>query len=295
MRAGCRVAIIGGSGLYDMPGLAETRELRLKTPFGNPSGPLLIGRLAGVPCAFLARHGRGHTLLPSEINARANIWALKSLGAGRIIAVSAVGSLKEEIAPRDFVFPDQLVDETKDRTTTFFGQGIVAHVAFDRPFCADSSRLMFEQASRLGLRAHAGGTLVCMEGPAFSSRAESLAHRRLGYDIIGMTAIPEAKLAREAELCYAPISLVTDYDCWKEGAEVSASQIMDNLAANTANAHRLIVAAVSALAALPRHCPCAAALARAVSTDPRHLNRRTAKKLELIVGKYLKPTGRTPS
>jgi 5'-methylthioadenosine phosphorylase len=289
------IGIIGGSGFYDMPGLSSRRTLRVKTPFGQPSGPILLGSLGGVPCAFLARHGAGHALLPSEINGRANIWALKSLEVERIISVSAVGSLKEDIAPRDFVFPDQLVDETSRRTTTFFGQGIVAHVAFDRPFCADVSRLMFEQASRLGIHAHSGGTLVCMEGPAFSSKAESLTHRRMGYDIIGMTASPEAHLAREAQICYAPMSLVTDYDCWKEGAEVSPSQIRDNLTANTANAQRLIAAVVPGLSALPRRCRCATALEHAIFTSPSTINRRTAKKLELIVSKHLKPTGRKPS
>ncbi len=287
MKTNALIGIIGGSGFYDMPGLSARRVRRVKTPFGNPSGPILLGTLEDVPCAFLARHGAGHTLLPSEINGRANIWALKSLGVERILSVSAVGSLKEELAPRDFVFPDQLVDKTKGRTSTFFGEGIVAHVTFDRPFCAELSRLMFAKASSLGIRAHAGGTLVCMQGPAFSTKAESLTHRRLGYDIIGMTASPEAQLAREAEICYAPMSLVTDYDCWKQGAEVSPSQIVDNLAANTANAQRLIAAIVPALAALPRRCPCSSALAHAILTAPAQLDRRTAGKLGLIVGKYV--------
>ena len=285
MKKRALIGIIGGSGFYDMPGLASRRTLRVRTPFAQPSGPLLLGTLAGVPCAFMARHGAGHTLLPSEINSRANIWAFKSLGVERLIAVSAVGSLKEKIAPRDFVFPDQIADETKGRTSTFFGRGIVAHVAFDRPFCADVSRLMSERAARLGIRSHAGGTLVCMEGPAFSSKAESLTHRRLGYDIIGMTACPEAQLAREAQICYAPMSLVTDYDCWKEGEEVSPDQIRNNLAANTANARRLIAAVVPGLAALPRRCRCASALESAIFTAPPHINRRTAKKLEMIIGR----------
>ncbi len=282
------LAVIGGSGLYDMPGITGRRDIRVKTPFGPPSSPILLGDLSGVACAFLPRHGRGHTRLPCEVNSRANIWALKALGVERVVAISAVGSLKEELPPRDLVFPDQLVDETKGRPSTFFGDGLVAHVAFDNPFCAEQSRLLHERARGLGIRAHTGGTLVCMEGPAFSTRAESEYHRRQGYDIIGMTALPEAKLAREAELCYAPICLVTDYDCWKEGEEVSSSKVVDNLAVNVTNAQRLLAAAIPALAARRRLCRCATALAGSIFTDPKLADRRTLRKLDLLVGRYLK-------
>lgn len=288
MKNRASLGVIGGSGLYDIPGIAGRREVRLKTPFGAPSGPLLLGELSGVACAFLPRHGPGHTKLPGEVNSRANIWALKSLGVERVVAVSAVGSLKEELPPRDFVFPDQLVDETKGRPATFFGAGLVAHVAFDHPFCAEQSRLLHEAARGLGIAAHAGGTLVCMEGPAFSTKAESEYHRRQGYDVIGMTALPEAKLAREAELCYCPVCLVTDYDCWKEGEEVSSGKVVENLSVNVANAQRLLAAAVPALAARQRLCRCATALAGAIFSDPKQADRRTLRKLDLLVGRHLK-------
>jgi len=284
----CKVAVIGGSGLYDMPGLTRRRELRLRTPFGAPSGPVVLGELSGVPCAFLARHGRGHALLPGEINNRANIWALKSLGAEQVLSLSAVGSLKESLAPRDFVFPDQLVDETKGRAATFFGGGLVAHVAFDRPFCAEAAGLLYKQARGLSLRARLGATLVCIEGPAFSTKAESEYHRRQGYDLVGMTASPEAKLAREAELCYAQAALVTDYDCWKEGEEVSSGKVAEHLAANVANAQRLVAAAVPELAARSRRCRCASALAGALFTDPSRIPAAAARRLGLLVGRYLK-------
>jgi len=282
------LAVIGGSGLYCMPDITNPEEVRIKTPFGPTSAPILLGSISSTPCAFLARHGRGHVLLPSEVNSRANIWALKSLGVERIISISAVGSLKEELAPRDFVFPDQLVDETKGRCSTFFGAGLVAHVAFDHPFCARQSQLLYRHAQGLGLRCHQGGTLVCMEGPAFSTRAESEYHRRMGYAIIGMTALPEAKLAREAEICYSSVSLVTDYDCWKDGEEVSSSQVLENLSVNVTNAQRLIARALAELAALPRDCRCAAALSAAIFTNPEHIDRRTARRLGPIVAKRLK-------
>jgi 5'-methylthioadenosine phosphorylase len=285
------VGFIGGSGLYDMPGLLHRRELRLRTPFGAPSGPVVLGELSGVVCAFLPRHGLGHVLLPSEVNSRANILALKSLGVERVVSISAVGSLKEELAPRDFVFPDQLVDETQGRPSSFFGSGLVAHVAFDRPFCRGQADLLREKAISLGIRAHQGGTLVCMEGPAFSTKAESEFHRRQGYDIIGMTAVPEAKLAREAELCYAAVCLVTDYDCWKEGEEVSSSKVVENLTRNVADARRLLAAAAPALAARPRDCRCATALAGAIFTDPRRAAPAALRRLEPLVGKYLRPKG----
>ncbi|MBI5241521.1 MAG: S-methyl-5'-thioadenosine phosphorylase [Elusimicrobia bacterium] len=282
------VGVIGGSGLYDMPAVTGRREVRVRTPFGVPSGPILLGALSGVPCAFLPRHGRGHVLLPCEVNSRANIWALKSLGVERVVSISAVGSLKEELPPRDFVFPAQLVDETKGRVSTFFGGGLVAHVAFDQPFCAEEARLLHETARGLDISSHLGQTLVCMEGPAFSTKAESEYHRRQGYDIIGMTAVPEAKLAREAELCYAAACLVTDYDCWKEGEEVSSGKVVENLHVNVSNAQRLLAKAVPALAARRRACRCAAALAGAIFTDPRRADRRAVRRLGLLAGRYLK-------
>lgn len=283
-----KIAVIGGSGLYDMPSVVDRREVTVVTPFGDPSGPILLGRLGGVACAFLPRHGKGHVLLPSEIPARANIWALKSLGVERVVAVTAVGSLKEELAPRHFVFPDQLVDETKGRPSTFFGGGLVAHVAFDKPFCAAQADLLHASCRDLGVVARRGGTYCCMEGPAFSTRAESEYHRRQGYDVIGMTASPEAKLAREAELCYAVVALVTDYDCWKEGEEVSSELVVQNLTANVTNAQRLLERALPRLAELARACRCAHALEGALFSNPKAMSKAALKRLDLLVGPYVK-------
>jgi 5'-methylthioadenosine phosphorylase len=281
-----KIGVIGGSGLYDIPGLRSVRRMEVKTPFGDPSGPITLGELNGVDCAFLPRHGIGHVLLPAEIPARANIWALKSLGVERLVAVSAVGSLKEELVPRHFVFPDQILDRTKGRESTFFGKGIVAHVAFDRPFCADQTALLIGKAKELGLTSHAGGTYVCMEGPAFSTKAESHFHRSLGASIIGMTAIPEAKLAREAELCYSMAALVTDYDCWKEGEEVSNDKVVATMHANVANAVKLLEAVLPAAAGLSRRCKCAKALEGAIFTAPQNMDRKSSKKLELLIGRF---------
>ncbi len=279
-----RVAVIGGSGLYRMKNVRDLAEVRVKTPYGDPSDAVFIGALSGVRCAFLPRHGRGHSLLPSELNGRANIWALKSLGVERILAFGAVGSLKASLAPRHFVFPDQLVDKTYQRRSTFFGGGIVAHVAFSRPFCGDLSGRLLRAARRLNIPSHRGGTYACMEGPAFSTRAESLLHRRLGYSIIGMTVVPEAKLAREAEICYAPVAMVTDYDCWKEGEEVSTEKVLAVLSANAENAQALIEAALPEAAAAPRSCPCATALRNAVMTRPEAMPKETLRKLSPILG-----------
>lgn len=281
------IAVLGGSGLYDMKGLTEVSERRVRTPFGEPSDAVLVGKLAGVRCAFLPRHGRGHRLLPSELNSRANIWALKSLGVERIIALGAVGSLREELAPRHFVFPDQLVDETKGRQTTFFGDGVVAHVAFARPFCDELSGMLYSSAKALGLRAHRGGTYICMEGPAFSTRAESDMHRRLGYSIIGMTALGEAKLAREAEICYSAVAMVTDFDCWKEDDEVSTEKVVEHLLANVANGQKLVAASLPEIAARERRCPCSSALKGAIFTAPKAMNRKTTRKLELLIRRYV--------
>ncbi|MCX5788495.1 MAG: S-methyl-5'-thioadenosine phosphorylase [Elusimicrobia bacterium] len=281
-----KIAVIGGSGLYEMDNLTDVREARVQTPFGDPSDALVLGTLSGVRCAFLPRHGRGHVLLPSEINGRANIWALKSLGVERIIAVGAVGSLKESIVPRDFVFPDQLVDETKGRRSSFFGEGVVAHVAFAQPFCEDGNAVLHDEARALGVRCHRGGVYCCMEGPQFSTKAESAMHRMLGYSVIGMTAVPEAKLAREAEICYSLAALITDYDCWKEGEEVSADAVVQTLKANIADARALVERAIRPLASLSRRCPCARALEGAVVTSPGKASPAALKRLELILGKH---------
>lgn len=284
-----KVGIIGGSGLYAMEGVADVRRVKVKTPFGPPSDDVALGTLGGVRCAFLARHGQGHRLLPSELPSRANIWALKSLGVERVISLSAVGSLQEKLAPRHFVFPDQIADETKGRPSTFFGEGVVAHVAFAHPFCGPLSDALYAAARDLGVTAHRGGTYICMEGPLFSTKAESHMHRQLGYSVIGMTAAQEAKLAREAELCYALAAMVTDYDCWKDDDEVSTEKVIEHLMANAANALRLVAAVLPAVAGAPRACPCATALKGAIFTRPEAMDRKTARKLDLLIGKYVRP------
>ncbi len=282
-----RIAVIGGSGLYDIPGIEDVKSVKIKTPFGDPSDAIVVGRLEGVRCAFLPRHGRGHRILPSEIPARANIYALKSLGVERIIGVGACGSLKEELAPRHFVVPDQIYDRTKSRPSTFFGGGVVGHVAFDHPFCGPMSSVLYESAVKIGVTAHRGGTYVCMEGPQFSTKAESEVNRKLGFSVIGMTVLPEAKLAREAEICYSTVSLVTDYDVWKEGEEVSVEKVIQTLSANVDNVRRLIRLALPRLTE-PRRCRCAEALKYAVFTDHKAMDPAARKKLDLIIGKYFK-------
>lgn len=282
-----RLAVIGGSGLYQLEGATDVKEVRVKTPFGDPSDAIILATVAGVRVAFLPRHGRGHRLLPGEVPSRANIWALKSLGVERIVSVSAVGSLREELAPRHFVFPDQLSDETKGRPSTFFGKGVVAHVAFAHPFCGDMADFLYDQARAAGIVSHKGGTYACMEGPLFSTKAESNKHRQLGFSLIGMTASPEAKLAREAEICYQPVALVTDYDCWKEDDHVSTEKVVEHLVANVGNARLLLQAALPKLAALPRRCACATALKGAVFTDPKAMDKKTKKTLMPLIGKYV--------
>jgi 5'-methylthioadenosine phosphorylase len=281
-----KIGVIGGSGLYDIPGLTSVRTIQVRTPFGEPSSVVKIGELGGVECAFLARHGRGHTILPSEINVKANIWAMKWLGVEKLLAVSAVGSLKEELPPLHFVIPDQILDRTKGRPSTFFGNGIVAHVTFDRPFCAGQSKLLAEKARGLNLPMSEGGTYVCMEGPQFSTKAESHFHRSLGASVIGMTAIPEAKLAREAEMCYSMAALVTDYDCWKEGAEVTNEQVIQTMHANVANAIKLLGEMIPAAAKRKRDCHCGKALEGAIFTAPHSMDPKAAKKLELLIGRF---------
>jgi 5'-methylthioadenosine phosphorylase len=281
------LAVIGGSGLYDIPGMSEVEERRVKTPFGDTSDVIVTGRLAGTRCAFLPRHGRGHRLLPSEVPSRANIYALKSLGVERVIGVGACGSLKEGLAPRRFVIPDQAVDNTRHRAGTFFGNGVVGHVSLDRPFCADLSDALFNAAHEVGVTAHRGGTYVCIEGPAFSTKAESRVNRANGFDVVGMTVAPEYTLAREAELCYATVSLVTDYDVWKDGEEVSVGAVIETLKDNVENVKNLIVAVLPRLAG-PRACRCGSALEHAVFTDPKAMKPATRKKLELLIGKYFR-------
>ena len=281
------IGIIGGSGLYAMPGLTAVREERVETPFGDPSDAFVLGELEGRKVAFLARHGRGHRLLPSELNFRANIYAMKKLEVERIISVSAVGSLKEEHKPTDFVIPDQFIDRTFRRVSTFFGDGLVAHVGFGDPVCATVGKAIAEGCAREGVIGKAGGTYVCMEGPQFSTRAESNLYRSWGADVIGMTNLQEAKLAREAEICYATVAMVTDYDCWREGHDdVTVDQIVAVLHQNAANACRVVRAVVVGMPR-ERNCACAAALKFAMLTDPAVIPAETRKKLDLLVGKYL--------
>lgn len=282
-----KIGVIGGSGIYDIEGITETRKQKISTPFGDPSDTIVIGNLEGIPVAFLPRHGRGHFIMPSELNSRANIYALKSLGVEQIISISACGSLKEELKPRDIVIPDQLFDRTRQRPYTFFGEGIVAHIGFANPYCPELSQTLYQVAKDLRLSVHLSGTYVCIEGPQFSTKAESKVFRSLGFSIIGMTNLPEAKLAREAEICYATLGLVTDYDVWKEGEEVSVERVVGNLLANIENVKKLIKAVIPRLER-ERKCECASALAYAIQTHKWAINRRTAKKLDLLIGKYLK-------
>ncbi|MGB7134615.1 MAG: S-methyl-5'-thioadenosine phosphorylase [Acidobacteriaceae bacterium] len=287
------IGIIGGSGLYAMPGLTAVHEERIETPFGDPSDAFVLGELEGHRVAFLARHGRGHRILPSELNFRANIYAMKKLGVERILSLSAVGSLKEEHKPGDFVVVDQFIDRTFLRTATFFGEGIVGHVAFGDPVCATVAQAIASSCRTEGVSAAFGGTYVCMEGPQFSTRAESNLYRSWGADVIGMTNLQEAKLAREAEICYATAAMVTDYDCWREGHDdVTVEQIVAVLNQNAANACRVVR---SAVAAMPRErkCACAAALQFAILTSPDAIPAAAREKLDLLLGKYLKPKSTT--
>jgi 5'-methylthioadenosine phosphorylase len=282
------IGIIGGSGLYEMPGLQDVHEIRIRTPFGDPSDALVTGKLEGRHVAFLARHGRGHRILPSEINFRANICAMKMLGVHRILSVSAVGSLKEELAPLEFLIPDQFYDRTKLRISTFFGEGLVAHVSFDHPVCPQLSEVVGAAADNAGVKAHRGGTYICMEGPQFSTLAEAKVHRQMGFDVIGMTNVTEAKLAREAELCYVTVAMITDYDCWHpQHASVTLEQIIGNLNRNAGNAQNVIRAAVRGMPA-NRTCKCGSALAHALVTDLRLVPAATRRKLAPIAGKYFK-------
>jgi 5'-methylthioadenosine phosphorylase len=285
--AEAEIGVIGGSGLYQMPGLADVRGLAVETPFGAPSDPYVVGTLEGRRVAFLARHGRGHRILPSELNFRANIHGFKQLGVERILSLSAVGSLKEEHKPLDFVVPDQFFDRTRHRIDTFFGDGIVAHVAFGDPICAELAGSV-ESACRLaGVNVKRGGTYLCMEGPQFSTKAESSTYRAWGMDVIGMTNLQEAKLAREAELCYVTVAMVTDYDCWHPHHDsVTVSQIIAVLVKNAENACEVVRRTVSSLPA-GRTCKCGSALAHAILTERDKIPAATRDKLKLILNKYL--------
>lgn len=281
------IGIIGGTGLYQMPGLEEACQVEVETPFGPPSAPLVVGKLDGRVVAFLARHGRGHRHIPGEVPVRANIWALKSLGVERIVSISAVGSMREEIRPLDMVIPDQYVDRTNGRPGTFFGRGIAVHISFDRPTCPHVAEALYRAATQAGGRVHRGGTYICIEGPAFSTKAESRIYRQWGVDVIGMTALPEAKLAREAEMCYATLAFVTDYDVWHESeAAVTVDMILENLHRNTEMAQRVIRAVVPMLDG-PRDCPCGSALATAIVTRPEAMPPDEREKMHLLLGKYL--------
>ena len=291
--AQAEIGIIGGSGLYSMPGLTDTRAFPVDTPFGPPSEAYVLGTLEGRRVAFLARHGRGHHILPSELNFRANIHGFKQLGVERIMSISAVGSLKEEHRPLDFVIPDQFFDRTTKRVSTFFGDGIVAHISFADPVCAETSGLLEAACRKAGVNAKRGGTYVCIEGPQFSTKAESNVYRSLGMDIIGMTNLQEAKLAREAELCYATVGMVTDYDCWHPAHEsVTVEQIVANLQKNAENAAKVVRYAVAAVPKA-RGCKCGQALASAIITARDKMSPQTLAKLSLLLDKYLsKPEGR---
>lgn len=280
-----RIGVIGGSGFYEL--LEDAREVAIETPFGAPSDAYFVGDIGGVPVAFLARHDRGHRILPSEVNYRANIWGMKALGVHSVLSASAVGSLREELEPLHVVVPDQLFDRTKSRPSTFFGDGVVAHVGFADPFCPHASRLIVEHGRASGATIHEGGTYVCIEGPQFSTRAESNVYRRLGFDVIGMTNLQEAKLAREAELCYATMALVTDYDVWYEGEEdVTLEQVIANVQRNVATAQEIVRRVVVALDD-ERDCACRHAVEHAINTPADLIPAATKEKLDLLIGKYM--------
>ena len=281
------IGIIGGSGLYSMPGLTDVQELRQQTPFGEPSDAYVLGTLEGRKVAFLARHGRGHRILPTELNFRANIHGFKQLGVERIVSLSAVGSLKEEHKPLEFMIPDQFFDRTRHRVDTFFGEGIVAHIAFADPICPELAEVVDTACKRAGVTGKRGGTYLCMEGPQFSTKAESNVYRAWGMDVIGMTNLQEAKLAREAETCYVTVAMVTDFDCWHPGHDaVTVNQIVAVLLKNAENACRVVQETVSAMPAR-RSCKCGSALAHAIITERDKIPAAAKEKLKLILGKYM--------
>ena len=280
--------MIGGSGLYEMDGMPGATSVDVATPFGKPSGSIIVGELDGVKVAFLPRHGKGHRFNPSHIPARANIYALKSIGVERIISVSAVGSLKEELAPLDLVIPSQLIDRTRLRESTFFDTDVVVHVAMADPFCAHTSHLVHHAAQALDINVHSGGTMVVMEGPAFSTRAESFMYRSWGADIIGMTALPAAKLAREAEICYATMAWITDYDCWHQTSEsVTVEMVIANLMKNVSTSKALLRQVIPTLGG-ERNCPCESALRDAIITQKEQIPEGLKRKLAPVTGRYLR-------
>ena len=281
------IGIIGGSGLYQMPGFTESREVAMETPFGAPSDVYVLGKLEGRAIAFLARHGRGHTISPTELNFRANIYGMKMLGVERIMSLSAVGSLKEEHRPGEFVIVDQFVDRTKHRISTFFNEGVVAHVALADPTCGELSKVVKAACDKSNITAKLGGTYLCMEGPQFSTKAESNLYRSWGLDVIGMTNLQEAKLSREAEICYATVAMVTDYDCWHAGHDsVTVEQIIAVLVQNASNACEVVRSAVAAMPG-ERRCKCGAALKHAIITQPDKISPAARKRLALLLDKYL--------
>ena len=283
-----KIGVIGGSGLYDMPDLKNVTSVKVKTPFGDPSDNYILGTLNNREMVFLPRHGKGHRIQPTELNFRANIYGMKKLGVEWIISVSAVGSIREEIAPGHIVVPDQFIDLTKSRISTFFGNGIVGHVTFADPVCNDLYNIIYQAGLDAGATMHKGGVYICIEGPQFSTRAESLTYRKWGVDVIGMTNVTEAKLAREAEICYATIALATDYDCWHEAEEdVTVEAILEILHKNVTTAQKIIKNAVSKIDT-ERKCPCKNALQNAILTAKNKIPKKTKKDLELIIGKYLK-------
>ncbi|MFN3550739.1 MAG: S-methyl-5'-thioadenosine phosphorylase [Endomicrobiia bacterium] len=282
-----KIGIIGGSGVYNIEGIKNIKEYNIITPFGKPSDKIIVGELENKKLAFLPRHGRGHFISPTEINFRANIYALKFLGVEFLLSISACGSLKEEIKPRDFVLPDQLYDRTKFRIQTFFKDGIVCHISFAEPYCKNLRKLVYECCKKLNITTHFGGTYVCIEGPQFSTKAESYVYRKLGFDIIGMTALPEAKLAKEAEMCYVTIGLVTDYDVWKEGNEVTINEVVANLNANVENSKKLIKLVVKNLDITTRSCECKDTLKYAIFTKKEKIKKKTYNNLKLLIEKYI--------
>lgn len=282
------IGVVGGSGLYALDGLRIVAEERVETPFGDPSDVFTVGELEGVRVVFLARHGRGHRLLPTELNFRANIWAFKSLGVDTLISASAVGSMKLEYAPMDVVFPLQFIDRTRHRIETFFGDGVVAHVSLSDPVCAALAGALSGSAKELGARAHYGGTYICVEGPQFSTRAESMLYRSWGVDVIGMTNMQEARLAREAEICYVTMALVSDYDCWHETeAAVNVEQVIEYLRRNAETAASILSHAIPRIARAPRSCTCREALRSAILTPPAGIPARRRQELAPIIGKYI--------
>jgi 5'-methylthioadenosine phosphorylase len=282
-----KIGVIGGSGLYDMEGLSEIEEVKITTPFGEPSDAIIVGNLEGIKVAFLPRHGKGHRISPSNLPVKANIYALKSLGVERIISVNAVGSLKEEIQPMNLVIPDQLIDRTKGRDNTFFTSGIVGHISFAEPFCPVLSQILFEAATKAGAKVHKGGTYLVIEGPQFSTKAESQLYRSWGADVIGMTALPEAKLAREAEICYATLAIVTDYDCWRPSYEiVNAEMILTDLQKGVDAAREILRLTIPRITQ-KRECACVTALKNAIATSPEYISDKARTDLKMLIGKYL--------